>query len=64
MATCEKSHKTHTCRGPLFLIEENKKRRVFCLNSVKYMLLSGRDIEIIEVVPRKLEDAQKFIPDF
>lgn len=64
MATCENSRKTHTCHGPLFLIEENREKRVLCLPSVKYLILRGHDIEIIRAVPRELDDEQEFVSDF
>lgn len=64
MATCENHPKKHTCRGPLYLVEENNEEKVLCFESVKKLILTGHDIDIIENLPRSMPKKGKFIPDY
>jgi len=60
--TCENSLKEHTCRGPLYLVRDNKKKKVLCFDSVKKFILIGHDVEIIKNVHRNIPEKKKFIP--
>ncbi len=57
--TCENSLKKHTCRGPLYVIRDNKKRRVLCFDSIKTLILTGHDVQIIKNVPRDFPEKKK-----
>lgn len=63
LGKCEESLKIHTCKGPLFLIKDNKKKRILCFKVVKSLILKGHDIDIIKIVPRDLlEEELEFNP--
>ena len=60
--TCENHTKSHTCRGPLYKVTDNSKKRVLCAATISKFILTGHKIEIHENVPRKFkpEDKKKF----
>jgi len=64
--TCENSFKEHTCRGPLYFVKDNGKKRVLCFDSVKKFILTGHDVEIIKNVHREINEKKKRLvpPDF
>jgi hypothetical protein len=57
--TCENSLKNHTCRGPLYVVRDNKKERVLCFDTIKHLILTGHEVQIIKNVPRKILEKKK-----
>jgi hypothetical protein len=62
--TCENSRRNHTCRGPLYVVRDNKKERVLCFDTVKHLILTGHEVQIIKNVPRKAFEEKKRLVNF